>query len=67
MVRPSGFAGGSVIYLQFNELILAYSTDGAYPVIRDILEFGAGSNAMVRIAESLIINVRANGAFPFHE
>jgi hypothetical protein len=47
------------------EHILARSTQGAAPVIRNILEQGAGGDAAVRITHSRIVNILADCTSPF--
>lgn len=45
--------------LYLREHILAYAADWAYPIVRQILEGGTGSDIAVRISHSGIIDVTA--------
>lgn len=45
--------------LDFRKHILANAADRAYPVVRQILKSGAGSDIAVRISHSGIIDVTA--------
>ena len=50
----------------FRKSVFSETADGADPVIRDILERGAGSDAAVRIADFGVIDITA-GAFVLHD
>ncbi len=49
----------------FGEGVFSEAADGAYPIVRDVLEGGAGGDAAVRITDSGIIHITA-GAFVLH-
>ena len=44
------------------EVFLAYAADGAYPVLGEVFESGAGSYAVIGVAELWIIDVTAGVA-----
>ena len=50
--------------LRLIKRVLAQPTDGAYPILRDVLPGGAGSYAVVRVAQLGIVYIAA-GAFVF--
>ena len=56
-----------IIILLFSlaEHILAYSAEGAFEIVGKILELGAGSDAVVGIAKSLIIFPSASVTYVF--
>src|SRR5512143_1256234 len=47
------------------ELILPRAAERAYPVVRDVLEGGAGRHAVLRVAGGRIVDVAADDASPF--
>lgn len=59
-IQPASFA------LLLREHILAHAAQRALEILGDILPLGAGGNAVVRIAQGLVILVAANIADIFH-
>ena len=50
------------LLLLYGEVVLAYAADGAYPVLRNVFEGSAGSDAAVRIAYFRVIHVTTSVA-----
>ena len=48
--------------IHFLKRILSYATDGAYPIIGDVFEGGAGFDVTVRVAHFGVVNPIAYGA-----
>ena len=63
MQKNKDFSPGFVFLLCFRfEIVLADATDGAAPVVGQLLKGGAGDNAVVGIALCRIVNMTANFA-----
>ena len=52
--------------LFFGELILAYAAQGALEISGYIFPLGAGGDATLGVAQSLVINPTANVTYMFH-
>ena len=53
------------ICLDFAEIILAYAAEGADEIVGKILELGAGSDAVIGIADSLVVLIAADITYIF--
>ena len=56
---------GAIILFSLREKLLAYSADGAYEIVREILELRAGGYTVLGGAELLIIFPTAGVAYVF--